>query len=682
MKKVLKKINKIKGLKKIKKAVKKAIHIEYHADPTKIQQKPHDIPKGYVNIVMKSGHCILNGKKPTKSICGNKKTLAWKLIPVGVNEYQIRADNGNLLTNKNGLNKIGNEIIAIKQQKPERDLSNIWNLKAIKNGEYIILNAGTNKCLDTTNKTNEGSGFKLENCKSFSTLNNQLFSFDEITPEYLSKIKSDPELLKLGKHWVQMIGADKLCLKSTGEGSPLEQSRCQDNEMQLWRIIPIGENQYSLQNKAGFKISIRNQAKIVKGIISNHLTLNTERFSIINKQFGRFIIKNNSVDKCIDIDGKPKESGNYLMFKCKENEEGQTFKFVKPTTINLPKSWVNIVGPNFLCLKNDGKEEKLTQVQCDNKPEMLWKFEITEGNTVTIVNKEDQSMIDLLNSKTFKGNSLVAFKRNNSKSQEWDVQQLKKGKISLRNKASGTCLDVPKIGKESNYRIWECSKKNKNQKFRLQYARPAPPEKVKIVYRIKKSKTVKKPKITGKRISKKVKRTKKTSPTIPKQTNIQSINFEKKEEKKNTPAPKRKRLPKAKKVKRTKKISPTIPKQTNIKPINFEKKEEKTITPAPKRKRLPKAKKEKRTKKFSPSIPKNTNIQSINFENKEEETNIEAPKRKRLPKAKKVKRTKITSPTIPNNTNIQSINYENKNEIPNDTNIQSINYIRAPKDRS
>lgn len=137
---------------------------------------------------------MTNHHKPTKSLCGNLKHLVWKIIPVGINEFHIQNNSGQMLTNKDGKNKSGNPIIAVKPLKPGRDLSNIWSFTPLGNGEWIIYNPGTKKCLDTTNKTNEGSGYKLMTCAHEKKNNNQLFSFNIVKPEFASKIKSDPEI--------------------------------------------------------------------------------------------------------------------------------------------------------------------------------------------------------------------------------------------------------------------------------------------------------------------------------------------------------------------------------------------------------------------------------------------------------------------------------------------------------
>ena len=90
-------------------------------------------------------------------------------------------------------------------------------------------------------------------------------------------------------------------------------------------------------------------------------------------------------------------------------------------------------------------EKKLIQSACSDSAEMLWKFDVVKGNTFTITNKKDQSVIDLSGSKTFKGNGLVSYKRNNSKSQRWNVQTIKKGQIIIKSEASGRCLDAKKL---------------------------------------------------------------------------------------------------------------------------------------------------------------------------------------------------------------------------------------------
>merc|ERR1712151_1046358 len=179
LKKVLKKMKKISKrvskkpknvIKKIKKAVKKAIHIEYKTDPTKApKKKPLPAPKGILNIVGKSGLCIESGRKTKKSICGNKESMAWHLKKVGENEYQILSDDGSMLANKGGVNKSGNPIVSIKSNGGKKDGSNVWNFNGIRNGQFILVNPATKKCLDTTNKTNIGSGYKLKTCRSDAT---------------------------------------------------------------------------------------------------------------------------------------------------------------------------------------------------------------------------------------------------------------------------------------------------------------------------------------------------------------------------------------------------------------------------------------------------------------------------------------------------------------------------------
>jgi hypothetical protein len=451
-----------KTIKKIEKAELRVVNIAKTTD--NIVEEKNTIPEGYVNIVTATGKCIKNGKKTNYSYCGNRKGLSWKLNLVGENEYQIQSDDGKLLTNN-----YGNEIVIINQETTGRDESNIWKFEQIKKGQFIIINPSTNKCLETTNISNKGSIFTLEECKSSN--NYQSYSFDIVVPEDLSKIKSDQELLEISRHWIQIVGSEELCLKSVGEGSALEQTKCQNNELELWRLIPMGENEYIIQNKAGFKISVRNESKNPKSIMSKYSTSNNEKFNIIYKS-GKYMIKNNSLDKCIDTDGKPKQSGIYQMFKCKDDEEGQYFKFIKPTSVHLIEEYIQIVGPNFHCLKNNGKGKKLSQEECNDNPEFLWKFEIVQGNTFIIVSKLDESVIDLSDGKFFKGNSLITFERQNYETQKWIVHKHKKGIISIKSEASGTCLDAGKITKGSNYRIWDCSKKHRSQKFRQEYARP------------------------------------------------------------------------------------------------------------------------------------------------------------------------------------------------------------------
>ena len=96
---------------------------------------------------------------------------------------------------------------------------------------------------------------------------------------------------------------------------------------------------------------------------------------------------------------------------------------------------------------------------------MLWKFEVYKGNDFILINKKDNSVLDLLNGKKFKGNALVAFKRNNSRSQRWNIEHLKKGKILIKNQISGRCFDYNGNAKLNGlYRIWDCNKKSKYMK--------------------------------------------------------------------------------------------------------------------------------------------------------------------------------------------------------------------------
>ena len=185
------------------------------------------------------------------------------------------------------------------------------------------------------------------------------------------------------------------------------------------------------------------------------------------------MIKNLSTDKCLDIDGKPKQGGFYEMFKCKHNHETQTVAFKLPTTVEVIKSWINIIGPNFLCLKNVKTGNEIVQAECNDTDEMLWKFEVLEGNNFVIVSKKDNSVLDLFDGKDFKGNKLITHERNNNSTQIFNIQNLPKGQILIRNQISGKCLDNYKKGKDSQFfRIWDCDMNSKNQLIRLTYARP------------------------------------------------------------------------------------------------------------------------------------------------------------------------------------------------------------------
>ena len=462
---------KTKDPKEIEKAQLRATNIVNSTTDTKKIIK-NVIPKEYVNIVTGNGMCLHSGKTASHSYCGNGKGLSWKFILIGGNEYQIEAEDGKFLTNKNGLNVKGNEIIIIKQETTGRDESNIWSFKQTNNGQFIIINPATNKCLETSNMSARGPRFTLEDCKFSGSNSYQLYSFDFVVPESLSKIKSDPKLLEISLHWIHIVGSEEFCMKSTSQNSPLEQNKCQNNELELWRLIPMGENEYKFQNKAGFKISVGNDTKHPKSIMSKSTTFNTEKFTIIFKS-GKYMIKNNFLDKCIDTYGKPKPYQTYQMFKCKEDEEGQYFKFIKPTTVHLIEEWIQIIGPTFLCLKNIGRGKELVQESCKDEPAFLWKFEIIEGNTFVIKSKMDESVIDLSDGKIFKGNSLIAYQRQDYNTQKWIVRKHKKGRISIKSEASGTCLDAGKMSIGSGFRIWNCSKKHKGQKFRQEYARPS-----------------------------------------------------------------------------------------------------------------------------------------------------------------------------------------------------------------
>merc|ERR1712032_361417 len=102
----------------------------------------------------------------------------------------------------------------------------------------------------------------------------------------------------------------------------------------MGRITAIGENQFFIQNKAGFTLSLRNEAKNPKGIISNHLTLDTEKFTFKPLKAGRFMIKNNKLNKCLDTDGKPKESGIYKMSNVKLATKGNHLDLLDPQQLN------------------------------------------------------------------------------------------------------------------------------------------------------------------------------------------------------------------------------------------------------------------------------------------------------------------------------------------------------------
>lgn len=464
---IKKKIEKLNEEGKINDA--KKLKEEYKKNTPKKVKVEINLPRGFVTIVTRNSFCISNSRKPVKTRCSNNQKILWEIIRIRENEFNIKSKEGYYLTNKNGINKSGNEVIAKENTNPENDYSVIWSFTKLESGEYVIYNTQTKLCLDTTNKTNRGSGYKLRKCKVKNNITHQFFSINAVIPENSSNIKSDPEILQYAQKWINIVTINNLCIKSTGDGLPLEQSTCKDSDLELWQIVPLGENLFYYQNKAGFVISISNSAKNPKSILSNNIT-ESEKFTVINLKGGRFMIKNLSTDKCLDIDGKPKKGGLYEMFKCKHNHETQTISFKLPTTVKVIRTWINIVGNNFLCYKNNGIGKEIVQEDCNNTNEMLWKFEVLQGDNFVIVSKMDNSVLDILEGKTFKGNYLITQERNNSKSQVFNIQNLTKGKILIRNQFSGKCID--NSNPNQLYRLEDCNKDSQNQLIRLEYPRP------------------------------------------------------------------------------------------------------------------------------------------------------------------------------------------------------------------
>merc|ERR1711957_952589 len=172
--------------------------------------------------------------------------------------------------------------------------------------------------------------------------------------------------------------------------------------------------------------------------------------------------RNVSTKKCLEA-VEAKNNGHYKIVTCDAYSEDQWFSLEAPKKLALPEGWFNIVGHSGLCVAARLQNGNLSQQNCGDRDNLLWKAEEYKNGYV-ILNKTGRVMYN-------SGNSMLGYTRNNSWQTIWSIESVMHGKyITFRNIYRKTyCLDdTGKHKKNLLYRTFACSNENKNQWFLLE----------------------------------------------------------------------------------------------------------------------------------------------------------------------------------------------------------------------
>merc|ERR1711957_752367 len=100
--------------------------------------------------------------------------------------------------------------------------------------------------------------------------------------------------------------------------------------------------------------------------------------------------KNVQRNKCFDNTGKAAIGQFYHIWDCGNDNKNQWFEFKFPVQ-NNNDGWVNIVGPDGLCVSAKNNGGNLIQEKCGDSVDLLWSF-LPYGKNQLIVSKNGRVM--------------------------------------------------------------------------------------------------------------------------------------------------------------------------------------------------------------------------------------------------------------------------------------------------
>merc|ERR1711957_1036123 len=405
--------------------------------------KKVDMPKGWFNVVGKTGLCVAS-----------------------------RLNNGNLQQEKCKGNKIfGN--------KRNNNRAQIWAIELMGNGKHVhFRNYLRNKCLDDTRKAVINNFYYLKKCSDDDK--NQWFLLETPkTPKTNVKIPENKSF--------NLMGSTGLCTDAPSKiGERVTQDKCTSKKTLRWKFVPT-KGGYVIKNNNDFVLENKESKKDDKNpIIANKGKKGPNQIWVIElTKANKFIIRNPESNKCFTAEGKV-----FYIFTCDKSSKKQNFelgtpekntpanKTVKPavypisvpvketpktpkTNVKIPENKsFNIIGSTGLCTDAPSKiGERVTQDKCTSKKTLRWKFVPTKGGYV--IKNNNDFVLENKESKKDDKNPIIANKGKKGPNQIWVIELTKANKFIIRNPESNKCFTAE--GKL--FYILTCDKSSKKQNF-------------------------------------------------------------------------------------------------------------------------------------------------------------------------------------------------------------------------
>merc|ERR1712160_37094 len=369
-------------------------------------------PEGYFNIIGKSGLCVSSREKNRnlqQEKCGELDTLLWTVEKNGDGLYLLNKT-------KRVMDNSGATVRGYIKQKTTRQ---IWAIESVKNGKYVhIRNFKQNKCLDNKGKSGINLLYRVWAC-------------DNKTEDQWFLLEAPKKIQLYPNGYFNIIGKSGLCVSARDNNGNLRQANCGDQIDLQWKVEKL-EDGLKITNKT--KRQMDAMGTRVYGYVKQNVNRQVCAIESVNN--GKHVTFRNYIqNKCLDDKGEADNNKPYRMWKCDNENKDQWFLLEAPEKMYLPKGWFYIVGHSGLCVATRLKNGALTQQNCGDRDNLLWKVEEYKNGFV-IENKTKRVMYN-------SGNRMLGYVRNNSWQSIWSIESVMHGKYNtFRNIYRKTyCLD-------------------------------------------------------------------------------------------------------------------------------------------------------------------------------------------------------------------------------------------------
>jgi hypothetical protein len=487
---------------------------ETESEPLNPPQEPH-IPKGWFNIVAKSGLCISTRyimQNLLQEECGDLDVLLWR-----AEKYK----NGYFLINKDKqrgamtiMQSQGTNVIQSSYSKVDPVT---FAIESVGNGNYVhlrdIYRTPKVNCLEDTGfnqKMKPGINlmYKMRVCRNWNP--HQWFEF--------KSPKKSPKLYPNG--WFHIVGANGSCMDANRNSPKYNlQKKCTDKKAPLlWKAERTSQG-LRIINKNKFELFASQPEVVMNNEREKQSLMNmSELWAVEPANDGYSVqIRHMKINKCLSNDGrvvrkvKAYKNDYYNLDKCDFNNKHRVFKLVDPNApkltaplykvveksslvapkkmvAHIPKGWFNIVGKSGLCLSAKFNHNNVLQEKCGDYDMLLWRA--VKGKNGYILITKDGNNNRLLHSNL---NFIVeeVYSKKDKNPATYAIESVQSGNyVHLRD-----VLDEPQQGKDRcledtgfnqktpaginlEYRMRICRDYNPHQWFLLK----SPPKKTPKLY--------------------------------------------------------------------------------------------------------------------------------------------------------------------------------------------------------